>query len=234
MVEEGEEVLAQLAVALSQSLPMPVAGGKRHDDVERMLEAAAVLAAGAFGQAAVSAGQHHGPQEQRLHARSADGVACLGRVATVTKLMCQADLPGRGMAALGAVEVGDPDRRTMSGHHLGDDTGAAAAADHVDHHLVILEHPIPASATVNAHAGLVRAHHPRPPQPSQNGRSLGVEARLAAPESRIERAFADGQAEQFEQQAAQPPVADVMDEAQVHRQRDDVQAERRTRLQAFG
>jgi hypothetical protein len=50
----------------------------------------------------------------------------------------------------------------------------------------------------------------------------------------VERALADGEAEQLEQQAAQPAVADVVDAAQVHRQRDDVPAERRTLLQALG
>jgi len=79
----------------------------------------------------------------------------------------------------------------------------------------------------------VRADHPRPAQPGQDGRGLGVEAGLAAPECRVERALADAEAEQLEQQAAEPPVADVVDEAQVHRQRDDVAAERRARLQPF-
>src|SRR5919112_2139363 len=48
VVEKGEEVLAQLAVAPSQSLSMPVARGERHDGIERVLEAAAVFAAGAL------------------------------------------------------------------------------------------------------------------------------------------------------------------------------------------
>src|SRR5215218_10753138 len=128
MVEEGEEVLAQLAVALSQSLPMSVAGGERHDGIEGVLEAAAVLAAGALGQPPMPPGQHHGPQQQRLHAWGEDGVACLDGVATVAELMRQTDLPGRGMAALGAVEVGDPDGRAVAVQYLGDDTSAPAVA----------------------------------------------------------------------------------------------------------
>ena len=79
----------------------------------------------------------------------------------------------------------------------------------------------------------VRANHPRPAQPGQDGRGLGVEAELAAPERGVERALADGEAEQLEQQPAEPPVADLVGEAQVHRQRDDVRAERRARLQPF-
>ena len=79
----------------------------------------------------------------------------------------------------------------------------------------------------------VRANHPRPAQAGQNGGSLGVEAGLAALECGVERALADGEAEQVEQQAAQPPVADVVDEAQVHRQRDDAAAEWCTGFQAL-
>jgi hypothetical protein len=79
----------------------------------------------------------------------------------------------------------------------------------------------------------VRADHPRPPQAGQDGRGLGIEAGLAAPECRVERTLADRQAEQLEQQPAQPTVADVVDEAQIHRQRHDGVAERRARLQPF-
>ncbi len=60
MIKEGEEMLAQLAVALSQSLAVPVCRGKRHDGIERVLEAAAVFASSAFGQTAMSSGEDHG------------------------------------------------------------------------------------------------------------------------------------------------------------------------------
>jgi hypothetical protein len=167
----------------------------------------------------------------RLHARGEDGIARLGGVATVTQLVRQTGLPSLGVAMLGAVEIGDPNRRAMTGHHLGDDAGTTAAADHMDHHLVVLEHPVPAGAAVDAHAGLVRADHPGPAQAGQDGRGLGVEAGLAALEGGIEGTLADGEAEQLEHQPAEPAVADVVDEAQVHRQRDDVQAEWCARLQ---
>ena len=100
------------------------------------------------------------------------------------------------MAALGAVEVGDPDRRAVSGHDLGNDARTTAAADDVDHPRVVLDHPVPASAAVDAHAGLVRADHPGPAQAGQDGRGLGIEAGLAAPERRVERALADAEADQ--------------------------------------
>src|SRR4051794_41322304 len=87
MVEEGEEVLAQQAVALAQSLPMAVGGGERHDGVEVALETAPVLATRALGEAAMAAGQHNGAQQQRLHARGEDGVARLNGVAAVAELM---------------------------------------------------------------------------------------------------------------------------------------------------
>src|SRR3954464_328483 len=107
--------------------------------------------------------------------------------------MRQTDLPRFGVAALCAVEVGNPDGRTVPGHHLSDDARAPAMADHVDHHRVVLEHPVPAGATVNAHAGPVRADHPGPTQPGQDGRGLSVEAGLAALERGIEGTLADGE-----------------------------------------
>ena len=137
-------------------------------------------------------------------------------------------MPSGGVAALGAVEVGNPGGWAVPGHHLGDDTRTTAAADHVHHHLGVLEHPVPAGAAVNAPTGLARAEDAAPAETGQDGGGFGVQAGLAAPERRIQRAFADAEAEQLEQQAAQPPVTDVVGEAQVHRQRDDVAAERRT------
>jgi hypothetical protein len=44
----------------------------------------------------------------------------------------------------------------------------------------------------------VRADHPSPAQAGQDGRGLGVEAGLAAPERGVERAFADAEAVQVE------------------------------------
>src|SRR4051812_26067560 len=65
MVEESEEVLAQLAVARSQSLAVSVRGSERHDGVERVFETVTVFAAGALCQPPMPPGQHHGSQEQR-------------------------------------------------------------------------------------------------------------------------------------------------------------------------
>src|SRR3984957_17663474 len=48
----------------------------------------------------------------------------------------------------------------------------------------------------------------------------------------IQRAFADLQGKQVPKQPAQPLIADRMREAQIDRQRQDVHAEWRTRLQA--
>src|SRR4051794_41897745 len=76
------------------------------------------------------------------------------------------------MAALGAVEVGAPDGRAVSGHHLGDDTRTPAVADHVDHHLVVLEHPVPTILAIDAHAGLVRADDAGAAETGQNGAGL--------------------------------------------------------------
>ncbi len=120
-----------------------------------MFEATAVFATGGLGQVAVPAGQHHGAQQERLHARGEDGVARLDGVAAIAQLMRQTNLPRVGMAALSGVEVGDPDRWPVPVHHFGHDAGTTATADHMDCHLGILEHPVPAAMAVNAHAGLV-------------------------------------------------------------------------------
>src|SRR3712207_8785100 len=69
MVEEGEEVLAQLAVALSQSLPVPVGGGERHHGIERVLEAAAGFAAGVVFASPGSPGPAPARHQPRLFDR---------------------------------------------------------------------------------------------------------------------------------------------------------------------
>src|SRR3954451_10101105 len=103
------------------------------------------------------------------------------------------------MPVLSAVEIGNPDRRTVSGQHFGDDTSAATCADDVDHNLVVLEHPVPAGAAVDTHRGLVRADDTRATQPGQDIGDIGIELRLAPTEGGIERALADGEAKQLEQ-----------------------------------
>jgi len=82
------------------------------------------------------------------------------------------------------------------------------------------------------------AHHRLCPQcgvlqPDEDGSDLRIESRLTAAERSVERALADGQAEQLQQQPAQPLVADRVHEAQIHRQRHDADAEQRARLQSL-
>src|SRR3954465_14288284 len=86
---EGEGGLAEQAVTLSQPQAVAVGGSERHDGIEVAFEAATVFAAGAFGQAAMAAGQHDGAQQERLHAWGEDGIACLDGVAAVAQLMRQ-------------------------------------------------------------------------------------------------------------------------------------------------
>jgi hypothetical protein len=43
------------------------------------------------------------------------------------------------MASLGDVEIRYPQRRTVAGYHLGEHASAMAAADEVDHHLIVLQ-----------------------------------------------------------------------------------------------
>jgi hypothetical protein len=77
MVEEGEQVQAELAISPPQPLAVAMGGRQRHDGVECALEAPAVFAPGAWGKVAVASREHDGAQQQRLHARGEHGVAGL-------------------------------------------------------------------------------------------------------------------------------------------------------------
>ena len=210
MIEKGEQVISHFGVSLSQSPGVVVGGRQRHDGVELVIETASVLAPRALGQIAVAAGEHHGAQQQRLHARREHRVTRVDGILTIAQLVRQAALPLLGMSLLRAVEIGDPQRRAMPAQHLGHHARAAAAADHVDHHVAVLEHPVPAAIAVDAHAGFVRIDHAGAPQPGENSGDIGIEAWLAASERGIQRAFAAGcksiqrdrQAEQVEQQVS--------------------------------
>ncbi len=182
-----------LAVALAQLSTIALRRRLRHHRVEVPLQPLAILAAGARRQLLPPRRQHARAQ-QRLHPWCEDRIACLDGELAVSQLMRQADLPVLGMALLRAVEIRDPDRRTVAVHHLGHDAGAAAVADDVDHHLIVLKHPVPEGLAGDAHGCLVRAHHAGAPQPRQDGTDLGVEAGHGAAEGGVKRAFADRQA----------------------------------------
>ncbi len=172
---------------------MPVAGNQGHDGVEVSVEAPAVLVARAGRQGLAPARQDHGAPQQRLHARGEDRVTGIDGELAVSQLVREADLPLIGVTLLGSVEVRSlrrlpypalqgrvpsllrPDHGTVTAHDLVDHGGAPAVADDVDHHLLVLEHPVPAGHPVDPDAGLVRTHDPRPAQPSQDG-CRGVEA----------------------------------------------------------
>lgn len=100
MVEEGEQVIANLAVSPTQSLAMPVYGSERHDGIERAIQPSAVFAPCAFGQIATAPGNRHGAQQQRLHARGEDGVSRLDGELAIAQLVSQADLPVRRVSLL--------------------------------------------------------------------------------------------------------------------------------------
>src|SRR4051794_34752667 len=95
------------------------------------------------------------------------------------------------MSLLCTVEIRDPNRRTVTIHHLADDACAAAVVDDMDHYLRILEYPVPAGAAINAYRGLVRADDAGAPQPRQDRADLGIETRHGALEGGVERALAD-------------------------------------------
>jgi len=114
------------------------------------------------------------------------------------------------MALLRAVKVGHPDAWPVARHHLSDDRRGAAVAHGMYHNLIVLEHPIPMRAPVDAHRGLVGADDARTAQPDEDGRDLVVEARLGPPQHRIQRALADPQLIEVQEQLRQPAVTDCM------------------------
>ena len=104
----------------------------------------------------------------------------------------------------------------------------------MDHHLAVLEHPVPAGPAGDPHSGFVAADHARPAQPGQDRRDLGVEPAPGTPEQAVQRPLADFQGEQVGEQPGQPLVADRVDEPQVQRHRQDREPERRALLQSLG
>ena len=93
MIEEGEQVVADLGVSLAQSLAVAIDRRQRHDGIERAFQTAAVFAPRAVGQTAVSPRQHHGAQQQRLHARGEHRVARVDGILAIAQLVGEADLP---------------------------------------------------------------------------------------------------------------------------------------------
>jgi hypothetical protein len=65
-------------------------------------------------QAAAPAADGDGVEQDLFDGRGEDGIAGLDGEVTIAQLVSQADLPRFGMAALGAVEIGDPDLRART------------------------------------------------------------------------------------------------------------------------
>jgi hypothetical protein len=211
---------------------MWIARRQPHDRVQIVIQPSQIGPPRALGQALAPPRQHHGAQQQPLHARGKNRVSRVNGILAVAQLMRQADLPEIGMALLRTIEIRHPDARPMARHHLSDHRGGAAVAYNVDHDLIVLEHPVPVRPPIDAHRGFIGADEPRPTQPGEDGCNCVVEARLGPLQHRIQRAFADAQRKQVQEHLRQAAVADRMGEAQIDRQRDDVGAERRGLLQA--
>ena len=64
----------------------------------------------------------------------------------------------------------------MAIHHISHHTGSAAVADDMNDHLLVLEHPVPVGAAIDAHRRFVGADDARTAQSGQNRRDLVVEA----------------------------------------------------------
>ena len=75
MIEEREQVVADLGISLAQSPSIAIDRRERDDGVERAFKTASILAACAVGKIAVAPRQHDRAQQQRLHARGEHRVA---------------------------------------------------------------------------------------------------------------------------------------------------------------
>jgi hypothetical protein len=114
--------------------------------------------------------------------------------------------------------------------HLRHHTRTPAGADHMNNDITILKHPVPLRPSADAHRGFIRTDHPRTTQARQDAGHIGIEAWFATAEGRIQRALADTQSIQVQHHPTEPPIADGMDKAQIHRQCDDTEAERCARF----
>ena len=83
MVEESEEVIADLGVAFAQALAVPVLRDESHYGIEVAIEPSSVLAAGAGGQIVPPTGEHDGTQQQLFQARGENGIARLDGILAV-------------------------------------------------------------------------------------------------------------------------------------------------------
>ncbi len=97
---------------------------------------------------------------ESLHGWREDFIVALDGVLTVAQLVGETDLPGLTMAALAAVEIGDPDRRLVFAHDRPDYRLGPVVADHVDREIVVLEHPFLGVLAFDPRASLVRADDP--------------------------------------------------------------------------
>ena len=83
MLEEGQQVIAHLAVTFSQPPAMRIGGREHHDRVQFVIQPSLIAAPGALGQLLAPPRQNHGPQQQLLHARGENRVARLDGVLAI-------------------------------------------------------------------------------------------------------------------------------------------------------
>ena len=82
--------------------------------------------------------------------------------------------------------------------------------------------------------GLIAADDPGAAQPDENGHHFAVETGFGTLQHCIQRALADLECIEVQEQLTQTAVADRVGEAQVERQRHDIDAERRAVFEACG
>ena len=104
VVEEGEEMITNLAVSSAQSSAVVVDRGERHDGVEIMVEAPPPGASCSVRERAMAPRQHDGAEQQGLHSGCEDRIASLDREFAVPELVGEANLPVIGVPTLGAID----------------------------------------------------------------------------------------------------------------------------------
>src|SRR3989475_1243739 len=106
----------------------------------------------------------------------------------------------------------------MATQHLLDHPVAPAWTDHMDAHLVVLKHPFPLVAAVDAGTRLITANQAATAQPGEDLHHPVVEAGFDRLEQIGQGPFTDGELEHLPKEPSQSLVADGMRIAQIGRQ----------------
>src|SRR5215469_3046284 len=230
--DEDEQVLAEALDEALQFQPRLGRGLALEQIVEAGLQAGMVEGQGRIGQVPTAAANPARSFQQDLEVRGEDFLAAVDRVLNIAQQMSEADLMILGRPAhLGTDAVGHPERWTNLAEELRDHALAARWANAETGAVAMVKNPGPDSPFADAHAGFVRLECGAGQQVLPDPVRLALERRRGLPKHVGERALADLQAEQVEQQARQALEWDRLPETQIQHQGPQIGAEGRARLQ---